>query len=133
MLDAEKLKKISENTDIIENGVNDADDSIIKALELLNDLKSKYAFTPFSDPSSEVSGEVNRPTPMGTNTGADSAFVWTSHYKKIMLKLDMIEDYLLKGARGTAAVFNGMNGVNRAAGLTLTSYLEGLEKVEAAQ
>lgn len=132
MLDAEKLATIDQNTDIIIGGVHDADDSINKALELVTDLKSKYGFSYGTKPNNKVTDKLNWPMYAGEDTDIHNSFIWICHYEKIMLKLDMIEDYLLRGSDGTAAVMKGADNVNRAAGLTLTAYIESLEKKEKA-
>ena len=133
MLDTKKIATIDKNTDIIIGGVHEADDSINKALVLVNDLRSEYGYSRGTKPNNKVPEKLNWPTYGGEDTDIHNSFIWICHYEKIMLKLDMIEDYLLRGADGTAAATEGVNNVNRAAGLTLTSIIENLENEETAE
>lgn len=131
MLEAEKLAAIDKNTDIIIGSVSETEDSIKKALELVGDLRSKYSFTAFTKPNNEVPKKLNWPVYCGADDDIHNSSIWICHYEKIMLKLDMIEDYLIKGADRTAEAYEAVTGINRATGLTLTAYIESLEKEKA--
>lgn len=124
MLDEKKVSEIDNNAEILTDNVAEMSDSLKKALDLVTDLRSKYEFHAQARPSNKVPKKLDWPLYSGQDDDIHNSFTWICHYETIMIKLNMIEDYLIKGAKCSNESYKALNGISGATGSSLMSFIE---------
>ena len=116
MSEVERLALIDNKTTILMDRIGEADDGVKKALLLINDLRERYDFSIGARPSKDLPGKLKIACDPDSNDAMHNAMVWTCHYETIMLRLDMIEDFLINSAKGAAAAEAATNEIIDASG-----------------
>jgi len=87
------------DTDTVRDPLTVIDDAAEKVEYLINDIKSEYAFRYDQEPSHDVLERFYTAVKEGKRFHDDSILAncerWICHYHSIMLRVDMLEDYMI--------------------------------------
>lgn len=104
------------DTDTVRDPLTVIDDAAEKASYLINDIKSEYAFRHDQEPSHDILERFYAAIREGKRFHDDTILsnceTWICHYHSVMLRVDMLEDYMTIVRARTKAAQTALDAID---------------------